>query len=235
MIRRKTSPYFAGPAFRRPTQVLLACAIATGAACHGDDQPPPAATSLPAPAVAPESSLRLAPFQSSAVTLSGRLDAQPIAWTFERLSGELALRDGVPLRLSVGIDLGSVAASAAALKARLGRQDAFGAAAPATFRSTAISVLGGDRAAGFALAISGELRLGGRVHAVTLPARLTRAAGAWVMRGHATIAAPTWAAALAAPHREVFDDRLELQLRLTFPDVAARGLIAAARVPGARR
>jgi polyisoprenoid-binding protein YceI len=218
----------------RPTRVqilllLVGVLASTAGACRGPEADDRRATATPESEV-PETRLSLAPFQSSAVTLAGEVGARPAAFTFERLTGELALRDGVATRLVLDIDLDSVAASSAALKARMARPDMFGGAARPTarFRSTAIRELAGGGAT-IELAITGELALAGRVHDVTLRASLARVAGGWVLRSRVPVGEAAWAAAFSAKGEPIFDQRIDLQTRLSFPDPRApRGAAATA-------
>jgi polyisoprenoid-binding protein YceI len=197
-------------------------ALALVAACRGGGSGDPAS----------ETSLPLAPFQSSAITLTGQLGTRPTAFTFERLGGQLQLREGRPSGLSLEVQLASAVGSAPALLARLGREDAFQAAArpTASFRATEIEVAG-EGSGGTALTLTGDLRLPGGTHHVTLPATLSRTERGLILHLRATVGAPGWDAAFTAPARQIFDRELTLEARLVFPTTPARALAAA----GARR
>ena len=169
-----------------------------------------------------ETTLRAAPFQSSAITLIGTVGKQPQAWTFQRFTADLRLKASAPTALEVVIDTGSTATSAPALKLRLASEDLLNVAAhpQATFRATELREL--SRAGEVVTyAATGVLTLAGRTHTATIPLEISRSGQTTLVQLTTSIDGRAWHTAFRRPAEGVFDDRLQLQARLVFPAVAS--------------
>jgi len=186
--------------------------------CESTQRPGAPADESTGPPPAVEASLRAAPFQSSAITLTGTVGQRTQAWTFQRFTADLHLKAGLPTGLEVVIDTASTAASDPALKARLGGDDLFAVAAhpQATFRASELRELAraGD---GRTYAATGVLTLAGRTHPATIPLEISQSGKTTLVRLSAPIDAAAWQTAFRRSSEGVFDDRLQLQARLVFP------------------
>jgi hypothetical protein len=166
--------------------------------------------------------LAAAPFQTSALTFVGTVGGKTQAFTFERFKANLRLRDAHPVGLSLSVDMGSPAASDPALKERLARPDVFDPASHprAVLDFDGVREVGGTSAAQ-ELVLDGHLELMGRVHSLSVPARMTRTGSGFELTATTSISAGAWLSALGRRPEQMFDQDLQVQARLVFPAVAA--------------
>jgi polyisoprenoid-binding protein YceI len=213
--------FFCSVRSRLGSVLLLGVWLAAG--CDGQARAPasgddPLAGSLPSLGADGVSTLRAAPFQSSAITLIGGSAGQIRAWTFERFTAVLQMRASVPVGLEVTIETGSAATSDPSLKARLADATLLnpGLHPRATFRTSELREISrvGDAVT---YAASGVLSLAGRTHAVTIPLELTRTADGPTIQIATGVGRAGWRAAFSASETGVFDDQLQLRGRLVFP------------------
>lgn len=213
---------------RRLGGSILLLGVWLAAACDGPARAPapgddPVAGSTAAPGGDGLSTLRAAPFQSSAITLVGASGGQVRAWTFERFTAVLHMRASVPVDLEVAIETASAATSDPSLKARLA--DAALLNSPvhprATLRATELREVSrqGDVVT---YAASGTLALAGRTHLVTIPLEFTRTADGPTIRVATGLDRTGWRQAFAGSEAGVFDDQLQVRGRLVFPTAGRR-------------
>jgi polyisoprenoid-binding protein YceI len=121
------------------------------------------------------------------------------------------------------IETGSSAASDASLKQRLEGADLFNPAVrpEATFRTTDLREVsrGGDVTI---YAVQGVLALAGRTHAVTLPVEISQVTDGTVARLTTSLDEGGWQTAFGRSAQGIFDDRLQLAVRLLFPAAGRR-------------
>jgi len=205
----------------RSCGVLLGVALC--AACDASPRSDAADNARLGAQPAPETTLRAAPFQSSAITLIGTVSRQTEAWTFQRFTAELHVKASIPTALEVAIDTGSTATNNPALKVRLADRDLLDVVAhpQATFRATELREL--SRAGDVVTyAATGVLALAGRTNSATIPLEISHSSAGTEVHVTANIDRRAWQTALLRGPEGVFDDRLQIQARLIFPNVDSR-------------
>lgn len=170
---------FAAGALSALGAALLLTAVPAGAQTKPAAKP--AATAATAPAAAP----KLVPAQSD-ITYTFKQMNVPVDGQFKRFDAQLVFDPKQPAagRIQLTIELGSATLGDAAIDAELVKPAWFDAKKipQATFSSTAIKALGGNR-----LEVAGKLAIKGQTRDVVVPVTLAQAGGATTASGSLAI------------------------------------------------